>query len=177
MLNYFCINKSGIAVPVSSDTDKRSQIGTIYDREAFGYDWDWGGDNYFCHILFRKSNGSLSYGFIIDPPNRSMNDCTDYPYGTAIIDGIQYYTFIMRQSQPVYTAGGTRWGAVGANCRVACITALAGSSHPDWKGINYVESTKGAWVKVTGDGSDYGFVDTGLSVASAYRSIPFYGSW
>lgn len=47
MLNYFCINKSGIAVPVSSDTDKRSQIGTIYDREAFGYDWDWGGDNYF----------------------------------------------------------------------------------------------------------------------------------
>ena len=177
MSNYFCINKSGQNVPVYSDTNKSTQVGTIYNREAFGYDRNWGGDDYFCHIIFRKSNGSLSYGFIIDPPNNSIMDCTDYPYGTVNIDGKQYKTFLMRSSRNVCTVGGTKWGAVGANCRVACISAMAGDSHPEWKGINYVESTKGGWVKVTGDEASYGFVDPGLSVASGYSSIPMYGSW
>ena len=56
-------------------------------------------------------------------------------------------------------------------------SGLSGDSHPDWKGINYVESTSGAWVRVTGAGSNYGFVDTGLGVASGYSSIPMYGRW
>lgn len=29
MLNYFCINKSGIKIPVYSDTPKTSQIGLL----------------------------------------------------------------------------------------------------------------------------------------------------
>ena len=49
---------------------------------------------------------------------------------------------------------------------------MTGDRHPEWKGINYVESTKGNWVQVTGDGSSYGFVDIGLEVASGYGSIP-----
>lgn len=76
MSNYFCVNKSGSSVPVYSDTKKSSTIGSILNREAYGYDFNWGGDDYFCHILFRKSDGTLSYGFIIDPPDKSMDDCT-----------------------------------------------------------------------------------------------------
>ncbi|GLB28818.1 hypothetical protein LAD12857_07410 [Lacrimispora amygdalina] len=177
MSNYFCINKSGKSVPVYSDTDKKNKIGTIYNREAFGYNRNWGGDDYFCQIVFRNSKGSLSSGFIIDPPNGALTNCTDYPYGNATIKGKSYITFIMRRSKPVYTAGGSRWGAVAANCRVACQSAMAGDSHPEWKGINYVESSKGGWVAVTGDGLSYGFVDAGLSTASDYNSIPMYGSW
>lgn len=177
MSNYFCVNKSGITVPVYSDTQQTSKIGSIYNREAFGYDMNWGGDGYFYRILFRTSDGSLSYGILVDPPGSSVTDCTDYPFGTEEIDGTEYYTFTMRKSRTVYTAGGTRWGAVAANCRVACLSAVAGDSYPNRKGINYVESSKGGWVKVTGDGVDYGFVDTGLDVSSSYSSIPFYGSW
>lgn len=42
MSNSFCVNKSGKAVPVYSDTKKTKQIGTIYNREAFGYNRNWG---------------------------------------------------------------------------------------------------------------------------------------
>lgn len=86
-------------------------------------------------------------------------------------------TFLMRKGEPVYTAGGTRWGSVAANCRVACRTEMAGDNNPHWKGINYVESTEGKWVPVTGDGVEYGFVDTGLAYASSYGKIGMYGSW
>lgn len=177
-MNYFCINKSGQTIPVYSDTQKTSQIGSIYNREAFGYDNNWGGDGYFCHIIFRQANGSLAYGFIIDPPSNAMADCTEYPYGTEKIGNTEYKTFIMRRSMSVYDADGNPWGSVAANCRVACLTAMAGDSHPEWKGINYVESSKGGWVQVTSSNNRaYGFVDTGLSIASGYNSIPMYGSW
>jgi hypothetical protein len=177
MSNLFCINKSGQNIPIYSATNQATQIGTIYNREAFGYDKNWGGDGYFCHILFKNSSGSLSYGFIIDPPNNAIAKCTDYPYGTAPIHGQQYITFLMRSSRNVYTVGGTNWGTVAANRRVACINATAGDRHPDWKSIYYVENTRGQWIPVTGDGANYGFVDSGLSVASGYGSIPMYGSW
>lgn len=177
MANTFCINKSGRNIPVYSDTNKTKQIGSIYNREAFGYNRNWGGDNYYCNIVFLNSAGSLSYGFIIDPPDNSTVNCTEYPYGTVTINNTKYKTFKMRKLRNVYTAAGTKWGAVAANCRVACNNNISGNSHPDWKCIDYVESSKGGWVKVTGDGANYGFVDTGLSVASGYNSIPMYGSW
>ena len=72
MSNYFCINKSGLKIPVYSDTKKTKQIGTLYDREAFGYDCNWGGDDYFCRIEFRNSAGKLSGGYIIDPPAKAI---------------------------------------------------------------------------------------------------------
>ena len=177
MSNYFCINKSGIKIPVYSDTNKTTQIGSIYDREAYGYNANWGGDGYFCNIAFRRADGKISGGFIIDPPNGSMTDCTDYPYGTDKIGGITYNTFLMRNSRNVYKTDGTLWGSVAANRRVACLTAMSGDSNPHWKGINYVENSSGQWIPVTGNGSNYGFVDTGLEIASGYKSIPMYGSW
>lgn len=178
MSNYFCINKSGKKIPVYSDADKKSQIGTIYNREAFGYDNNWGGDGYFCNIVFRKANGSISGGYIIDPPNNAMLECTDYPYGKARINGTEYKTFLMRKTSTVYKVNGSKWGTVAANRRVACKTVLSGDSHPEWKAINYVENTNGLWIPVnSSDKLKYGFVDTGLSVASGYSSIPMYGSW
>lgn len=177
MSNSFLINKSGSSVPVYEDPDGTKKIGTINNREAFGYNRDWGGDDVISSIVFLNSSGKLNYGYLIDPPAKVMTPCTDYPYGTATINGTKYITFIMRKSRTVYTAKGNIWGTVAANRRVACKTALAGSSNPHWKGINYVENTSGQWVKVTGDSVEYGFVDTGLGVASGYTSIPFYGSW
>lgn len=178
MSNLFCINKSGISVPVYSNPDRSSsQIGSILNREAFGYDRNWGGDDYYFRIIFLASNGSLSEGFLIDPPLNALASCSDYPYGTATIGGKTYKTFIMRRTQPVYTAGGSRWGAVAANCRVAFLSDAAGDSHPDWKRIEQVESSKGGWVPIEADRATYGFVDTGLSVASGYSKIPMYGSW
>jgi hypothetical protein len=40
-----------------------------------------------------------------------------------------------------------------------------------------VENTSGKWVKVTGDGKNYGFVDTGLKSGSSPTSIAMYGKW
>lgn len=177
MSNYFCINKSGLKIPVYTDTKKTKQIGTLYDREAFGYDCNWGGDDYFCRIEFRNSAGKLSGGYIIDPPAKAITLCSDYPYGTVKIGKETFLTFLMRKSCSVYKARGGSWGNVAANCRVACRTALSGDSNPTWKGINYVENTKGVWIPVTGDDVSYGFVDTSLASASGHSSVAMYGSW
>lgn len=108
-----------------------------------------------------------------------MTDCTDYPYESNVeIDGQRYYTFIMRRTMNVYDRNGNYWGRVAGNCRVACRTALAGDSHPNWKAINKVERTDGVWINIDDDDLDkYGFVDIGLGYASGYGAIPFYGSW
>ena len=177
MNNWFCINKSGKSVPVYSDPDKTKKIGTIYNREAFGYFKNWGGDDVVCYIVFLNSSGTLTNGFLVNPPDNSRVPCTNYPYGTKTIYGTKYYTFKLRKSRTVYTVKGNKWGTVAAGRRVACLTALAGDTKAHWKGINYVENSSGGWDQVTGDGSSYGFVDTGLGVSSGYDSIPFYGSW
>lgn len=177
MSNVFCVNKSGITIPVYSDRSATTQIGTIANREAFGYNVNYGGDGAFNLIRFKSAAGPLVDGFIINPPNGAMAECTDYPYGTAVINGETFFTFIMRRTSTVYRTDGTVWGSVAANRRVACRTAMAGDSHTEWKGINYVENTSGVWVQVTSYGSAYGFVDTGLSIASGAANIPMYGSW
>jgi len=112
--------------------------------------------------------------------------CDSYRRGTANItfaSGGQTYTqtfdtYIMRRSMSVYTAAGNRWGTVAANVLVAADDAVVGDSHPTWKKIYFVQQSPNLnWVKVDGDGYNYGFVDTGLSSTSSYSSIPFYGSW
>lgn len=114
---------------------------------------------------------------MVNPPAKTLTGCDSYPYGTTIINKKKYITFIMRDQRNVYTVSARKWGTVPKNCRVACKTAESGDTHPDWKGINYIEDASGKWVKVTGDGGDYGFVDTGLSKSSLYSAIPFYGKW
>ncbi len=177
MSNYFLVNKSGKNIPIYSDMDSKKKVGTLYNREAFGYNRISGGDDVFCEIVFRNSAGKLSRGYINFPPKGALTFCTDYPHGKIVIAGQRYKVFMMRKSRTIYTARGNKWGTVAANKRVACKTAMSGDSHPEWKGINFVENSNGKWVKVTGDGVDYGFVDTGLSLGSGYSSIPMYGSW
>ena len=187
MSNSFCVNKSGVSCPVYAepgwpDLEKLTRIGTIYNREAFGFDANWGGDGVFNHIVFRNSSGRVVYGFldplvVSDHPD-VLTPCSDYPYGTITINGVKYITFKFRRKETVYRGDGTVWGAVAAGMRVACKTDLAGDSHPEWKAINYVErSTDGAWIKVQGAGLSYGFVNTGLEDGSMPTTISMYGSW
>lgn len=177
VFRWFMINKSGQSYPVY-DIEK-GRVGTIYNREAFNY---VGGEGDWNYIAFLGPNGSIvdatvSWGQ--HPfPNDFFTPCTDYPYGSDIIDGTTYKTFKMRQRKNIYTGAGNYWGAVAANMLVATNDYDSGMNHIDWKKINYVKrSTDGKWIKVEGDGYLHGFVDTGLSHASTYNTIPFYGSW
>ena len=87
MSNAFCVNKTGITIPVYSDRNGSTQIGTISNREAFGYNANWGGDGAINLIRFKSAAGPVRDGFIINPPNGAMTECTDYPYGTVVING------------------------------------------------------------------------------------------
>lgn len=196
MSNYFCINKSGYSVPVWSgpgfaNTANIYRIGTIGNREAFGFDAEAGGDGVFNCITFLNSSGQLVRGWLTNC-DENGNDilsggdwvnvfaaCTDYPYGTININGTTYKTFKFRRTEEIYTPSGDRWGSVAAECCVACLTALAGSSNSTLKGINYVErSYDGAWIQVTSpSGETYGFVDTGLNTGSGPSTISMYGTW
>lgn len=182
MSNEFCINKSGQTIPVYDTPEKNNRIGSIYNREAFGWDRDWGGDLIFNHIIFRNSAGNVVWGFIVantpDFPAGVNTDCTDYPYGTATINGINYVTFKFRRSETIYKGDGTTWGSVASGMRVACLSSLSGQSHPNWKSINYVErSSDHQWIPVTGGGYNYGFVNTGLEDGSTPSTISMYGTW
>lgn len=177
-MNYLCVNKSGQAYSVfNSDTGKR--VGTIYDREVFVLTGMEGSQAAICIL---SSSGSLLHvpvDFAKQPyPIGMLNSIQAYPYGTEVINGTTYKTFKMRQRKNIYTGAGNYWGAVAANMLVATNDNIMGDTHVDWKKINYVKrSTDGAWIKVEGDGYSHGFVDTGLSSASTYSTIPFYGSW
>lgn len=178
MSNYFAINKSGKKVPIHADADRNSQvIGHLLLREACGYDWDWGGDGVFCHVRFLSASGGLAWGFVIDPPTKALAPCTDYPYGTATIEGVSYKTFKLRKEVALYDKSGDRIGSVGSGLRVACKTALSGGAHPNWKAVNYVEKSSGGWKKITGDGVNYGFIATGLVSGSGPDNIAMYGTW
>lgn len=187
MANKILVNKSGIACPVYdrpgwANLEKLTRIGTIYDREVYGYDEGWGGDGVFNAIVFRNSNGKLAYGFldpsVVEKNWKVMTPITDYPYGTVTINGETFYTFKFRRKENVYRADGSYWGAVASGMRIACRSALAGASNIHWKGVNYVErSTDRAWIKVTGAGYDYGFVNIGLEDGSMSTNISMYGTW
>ncbi len=177
MANMFCVNKSGSSVPIYSNSSGTTQIGTLYNREAFGYDRNWGGDDYFCKIRFRNSSGSLSDGFLINPPANTLTGCTDYPYSTITLYGSSYKTFYMRTGQTIYKVDGSIWGSVASGKLVACKTSLAGDSHTEWKGINYVQNSSNIFVPVSYGNYNYGFVNTGLASGSGYNSIPLYGNW
>ena len=108
----------------------------------------------------------------------ALTGCADFPYGTVTIDGTKYITFKFRRTENVYYGDGSYWGTVYTGARVACKTSMSGDSHPEWKAINYVEKkSTGEWVKVTGKGYTYGFVNTGLEDGAMPSTISMYGSW
>lgn len=177
--DWFCINKSGSNYPIydyNVTTQKFTRVGTLYNREAFVF---LGGDN-FDYIKFLASDGTLKTA-CIDPVKYPVPYafCTDYPYSREVINGTEYCIFKMRQSKNIYDAAGNYWGKVAAGMYVATNSDAVGGSENNkhLKLINYVKSTSGQWVAVTGAGMNHGFVDSGLKSASGYSSIAFYGSW
>ena len=189
MSNTFCINKSGLQVPIYSEPEAITQVGTLYNREAFGYNRNWGGDDVHCNIRFRTSSGYVTGGFLVNPPSGAMTECTDYVYSNVVIYEkklvgnyfamvpVTYLAFYIRSSRVVYDVNGTPRANVPSGKLVACRTALAGDNHPEWKAINYYQNSAGSWQQVNFAGHTYGFVDTGLADGSGYNSIPMYGSW
>lgn len=177
---WFCINNSGKTYAVHDSENGNAKVGDLYPREAFII---YGSEGCYTSICFLGPNGGLKT-VIIDTdqyplPTYCYN--TDKPYGSATITTGNkpgtYKTFYMRRSKNIYKADGTSWGTVAAGCLVATNNKNVGSSHPDWKEITYVRNTSGVWVQVDAGVNNYGFVDTGLSSASGYNSIAFYGSW
>lgn len=169
----FCYNSSGKSYPVY-DIDK-GLVGTLYNRESYIL---YGGEGCLDGIYFLGPEGYLKQATIntAEHPIEYTN-CTDKPYGRVIIDGVNYYTFIMRKSKKIYKGDGTLWGTIGANKLVATNNPTVGSNHIDWKEISYMQDSNNTWIKVTGAGYNHGFVDTGIATASGHTVIPFYGSW
>lgn len=175
--NQFCINKSGKTYNIY-DSDTNTYQGKISDREAFIY---LGGEGTLYYLGFLNSSGKIQkvtiQEFYHPFPDGFFGYCTDYPYSREVINGVNYYIYKMRQTKNVYTADGNYWGRVASGMYVATTSNTVGETHCDWKLINYVKSTSGKWVQVSGAGCNYGFVDTGLSSSSLPGSIAMYGSW
>lgn len=109
---------------------------------------------------------------------RALEKCSQHPYGTVTINGTKYITFKFRRTENVYKPNATLWGTVYTGARVACLNGDSGDTHPEWKKINYVEKkSTGEWVKVSGSGYSYGFVNTGMEDGAMPTSISMYGSW
>lgn len=177
---WFCINSSGRTYGIYDVDRNGAKVGDLYPREAFIV---YGSEGCLTSICFLGPNGGLQYAIVNTDthPLPSFWFNTDKAYGTANITngnrpGI-YKTFMMRSSKVIYRSDGTRWGTVAAGRLVATNNKNVGSDHPYWKEITYVQNTAGQWVQVDESGSEYGFVDTGLSSASGHNSIAFYGSW
>lgn len=177
IMNHFMVNMTGQTYELHDDNQNNKVVGRLYPREAFV--WRQVG-SVRQQLMFLNSQGNLQEVWINEnnyPLPNGLVDCCDYPYSEEWIDGHLYKIFKMRRTMKVYTAGAREWGTVAAGMFVATRDNSVGYEHPDWKLINYVKRTDGQWIKVTGDGYEHGFVDTGLSIASGYDSIPFYGSW
>lgn len=176
-MNMLMINKSGQTYVVRDEITNEIK-GRIYNREVFAL--GQGGDRY-QELVFLNSSGNLTSVWVDDIknpiPDGFFSPCTLYPYSEEVIRDERLYIYKMRKTMNVYTAAGNYWGKVATGMYVATANETVGENHKDWKLIHYVKSAKGKWVKVTGDGYNHGFVDTGLSRASGYDSIAFYGSW
>lgn len=171
---WFAVNKSSQTIDVWDMTGS-SIIGHLYQREAFGRKYVGSG---YRQVRFRDGSGNVRDGLVFNTdylPSSWETPCTNYPYGTVTLDGQTYYTFMFRRDENIYKPDGTYWGLVLAGKRVACLDATSGSSHPEWKCIQWYESSRG-WATVCND-YGYGFVDTGLDHGSMPDTISMYGTW
>ncbi len=184
------INKTNKAYNIYDAMNNYKLVGKINPREAYVL---YGGDGDFVGINYLNSAGVFT-GTTVDI-NRyplpggipgeaySATFCEEFPYGTANIKNPEtgkdelYKVYKMRSKKEVITAKGHHWGYVAAGCLVATNSSTVGEDKPYCKAIDYVQSSAGNWVRVTGDGFKHGFVDTGIRSASGYSKIPFYGSW
>lgn len=172
---YFAINKTSNTYPIReypiNGQSSNTIIGRLYPNEICGCNTE-----HSSYVLFLSSSGTLKNG-LLDVSVTNLSNIENYPYSREVIDGKTYLIYHMRKTKNVYKGSGERWGSVAAGMYVATDNCEAGESHKDWMKIKYVKSTSGQWVAVTGDGYNHGFVDTGLSTASAGSIIALHGNW
>ncbi len=169
---YFGVNVGNTTYRIMDMDNTSKQIGNLYPREVCGRHQEHDG-----YALFLSSSGGLKDGLLDPNQNYKVENIKNHPYSREVIDGQEYLIYKMRRTMNVYRADASYWGKVAAGMFVATKSCVAGENHRDWMEINYVKSTAGKWVKVEGAGVQHGFVDTGLSIASGYNSIPLYGNW
>lgn len=191
------INRSGKSYPVK----KRSSgvitgtIGNIVANEIFGaedpYSMDISPDD-GPTCVFRNSNGQRVKGsgytwpFIptgARAPEKLFTPLSDYPYSTVTINNKKYKTFKARRQTKIIKPNNNVWGSVAANCLVALATnsdgmTFSGDSNLDYIAVAYVQSSKGNWVKVSGDnGENWCYAPIGLDYGSGASSVNFIGSF
>lgn len=178
MAKYACVNKGAqMTVWDTSVVSERVKIGTIYVNEAYVV---VGEEGSYCAIQFRNSSGSLAIGILDDPSSNQLTRMSEYPFGTATVDGYSQEVFKMRRSETIYRKDGSTWGSVASGRRVVVNPDVCGDNMHYCCKITYVENTSGLWVPVTsGTGAlnAYGFLDMGLSDGSTSSTISMYGSW
>ena len=170
----YAVNRGNHNIRVTDYAVDAKQIGTIYPNEVcLLYD----GEQYYL-TKFLASDGKIKDGSLhTDPNHLEIEYLGDHPYSKEVIDGQEYLIYKMRRTMTVYRGDRSRWGSVAGGMYVATEVPCCGDTRSDWMQVNYVKSTAGNWVKVEGAGYGHGFVDTGLSIASGYNSIPLYGNW
>ena len=175
MANRLFINKSGQTLTVRTTTSDTSAIvGYIYDREAYVYDSDAGGDGAFNHVKFLDASGNFKWGYLNFPPDGWSTSCISWPYKyNVLISGTKYSTFTLRKACDVYYPSGKYWKTIPAGRQVATNNDTMGQNYPYLKSIDYYQGDSG-WERVCGN---YGFVDTGIRSGSRYNKIAFYGGW
>ena len=165
------VNLSGNNVPVYHGADW-SKIGDIVPNEVYIHD---GGEGSLVGVHFLSPSG-FTGGIVREFYG---NFLTDYPYGYATINGVQYKTFKMRNTAELYDKNGNVVGSVAAGKRVAfrINENITGQSMNYLFAIVYAEkrAADNTWDRVD-DINDYGFVDTGLRSASGLDSINLISS-
>lgn len=175
MTNRMYVNLSGRTIPLIEASSGR-KVGDIYNREVFCV---FGSEGSLVNIDFLGPDGKMTNVFIqdLDLPASFYTPITDrHSNYYTMADGKNYHIFDMRRQEEVYKADGSRWGSVAAGARVACSDDRVGREHPDWKQVEYVSSGN-TWIRVEGNGSNWGFVDTGMAISSMPNQISMYGTW
>ena len=170
------IQKGGKATIRNRQTAQN--VGSLYDRESCLFYFDDGDGS----IGYLASDGTFKTYVPADMNLLNLKECIEYPYSTAYLNPNSphtlYYIFKIRNTTPVYAPDGeTVWGTVAAGQYVATTNSEMGQTKKTWKEINYVKSTSGQWVQVSGSGYSHGYVPTRIENSSGYSSINFYGSW
>lgn len=180
-MNRMAINMSTKNLPVT-DPYSGARIGTIYRHELFGVNRRAGGDDAWYRILFLNSKGALQWGVI---RNTEVGVATNayqskFRYRRTTLDGRAQNVFKVRfRSLNLYSVTGRKIGSVSAGQEIAIESnsPLTGDNNPHWLRINYASKTSGGWDKITGDGAQYGYIDTGLAYGSRYNTIPCDALW
>jgi hypothetical protein len=182
-MSIVAVNLSGVTLPVYADFDYNTytgynKIGDIYHREAFGEEGAITGTNYLT-VIFRDPYGVVRNGFL-DTMGYGAGavGAGFYPYGTAVINGVEYKTYYMRRSETIYNPDASVWGTAGTDALVATTDgSQSGTTHADWLMIEYVQHMPDrTWVPIN-NSAGYGFVNIGLEDGSMPDTISLYGSW